>query len=248
MSDVFHSTARLLRGGDAKTVTAAIILAAGKSTRMGKNKNKQMMTVNGIPVLAHTMMAYQDSSLIRDIIVVTRKEEFADVLALAKQYGIKKLKKVVTGGNSRQQSAKNGFLHLDADVRYVAIADGARCLTTADMINRVCMRAYRYQAASAAHQISSSIKRASIMGTVMGSVDRRGLWEAQTPQVFHTSLYNAALYKADNDKVDVTDDNALIEHLGYQIKLVECGMTNIKITTPEDISFARAILAARKKK
>lgn len=245
---LFHKTAQLLRGGDEKTVTAAVILAAGSSTRMGKNKNKQLMTVNNIPVLAHTLMAYQKCDHINHIVVVARESDFDAILAIRKAFKIKKMTKLVCGGKTRQESARIGVANVAPDTKYVAIADGARCLITPESISKICMRAYQYQAASAGHQISSSVKRASIMGIVTESVDRNGLWEAQTPQVFHTSLYNAAVYKATRDKYEVTDDNELITHLGYRVKLVECGLENIKITTPDDISFAEAILTARESK
>lgn len=246
MSNVFHQTARLLRGG--KTATAAVILAAGSSTRMGKGQNKQFMEVDGIPVLAHTLMAYQKCDFIRQIIVVAQQNDFETILALRKIYKIDKLNKLVVGGNTRQESAKRGVAHVSPSMRYVAIADGARCLITTQQIDRVCLRAFEFKAASAGHELTSSIKRTNSLGTVSESLDRENLWEAQTPQVFHTSLYNAALHKAMVDDFKATDDNALIENLGYQIKMVECGIENIKITKPEDLKFAEAIIAFRKKK
>ncbi len=247
MSNAFHTAARILRGGDQKTATAAIILAAGSSTRMGKGTNKQFLTINEIPVLAHTLKAYQECSHIREIIVVAREEDFEEIRKIGKEYQIKKLKKIVAGGNSRQESAKIGVAQISANTKFVAIADGARCLTTSADISKVCMRAYQYQAASAAHQITSSVKRASLTGNITESINRTGLWETQTPQVFHTSLYNAAIYKAIADRFTATDDNELITHLGYQVKLVECGLQNMKITTPSDLFLAKAILTARAK-
>ncbi len=248
MSTVFYKAARALRGGDDKTATAAVILAAGKSTRMGKKQNKQLLTVNGVPVLAHTLMAYQACPHIRQIVVVARQQDFPAIVEMRQTYGIKKMTKLVVGGQDRQESARFGASQVDPEIRFVAIADGARCLTTPEQISEVCIRAYKFQAATAGHQITSSIKRASNMGIITESVDRDGLWEAQTPQVFHVALYNAAIHKALQDDFRATDDNALIEHLGYQVKIVECGRDNIKITTPEDIALAKAIFNVREKK
>lgn len=228
--------------------TAAIILAAGNSTRMGKGRNKQAECVNGIPVLAHTLLAYQRCPLISCIVVVTRPQDFDFVLAIAKEHGIKKLTHIAAGGSTRQESASNGLAKLDASIRYVAIADGARCLVTPLQITRVCLKAYRKKAASAAHLVSDTVKRANALGVVKETVDRTGLWQVQTPQVFHTSLYQAAVYRAKADGFEVTDDNSLIEHLGYRVHLVECGGSNIKITTPEDLSLAEAILRYREEK
>lgn len=231
-----------------KNDTAAVIVAAGNSTRMGTKTNKQFLELHGIPVLAHTLMAYQRCQLIRQIVVVTKPENFETVYQMAKDYGITKLSSLAAGGATRQESAKNGIAKLDPTVRYVAIADGARCLTTPVQIAKVCLKAYRYKAASAAHLIADTVKRTTASGMVKETVDRTNLWQAQTPQIFHTALYQAALYKADEDHYEVTDDNSLIEHLGYQVRMVECGIENIKITTPEDLPLAEAILQYRSTK
>jgi 2-C-methyl-D-erythritol 4-phosphate cytidylyltransferase len=228
--------------------TGAIILAAGNSTRMGGKINKQLEPVCNIPVLAHTLMAYQRCKLIEEIVVVTRPQDFEAVLEIAKQYGISKLRHIAAGGSTRQESAKNGMNKLSPVIRYVAIADGARCLITPQQIAKVCLRAYRYQAASAAHQISDTVKRTNAVGMVKETVDRNNLWQAQTPQIFHASLYTAALIRAEDDGFKVTDDNSLIEHLGYQVRMVECGRENIKITTKEDLPMAEAILSYRSAK
>ena len=231
----------------ATNYTGAVILAAGNSTRMGGKINKQLYELNGIPVLAHTLMAYQKCPLIREIVVVTRPQDFNEVFAIAKEYGIKKLRKITAGGNTRQESAKNGVDKLSEEIKYVAIADGARCLTTPTQIAMVCLKAYRHKAASAAHAVSDSMKRSSPSGFVTETVNREHLWAVQTPQVFHTALYHAAVFNAQRTGFTATDDNALIEHLGYRIRLVECGYENLKITTKEDLALAEAILAHREK-
>ena len=236
---------KLLASLRKERTTAAIILAAGNSTRMGGKINKQLYQINGVPVLAHTLMAYQKCALIHEIIVVTRPEDFEAVAEMRNRYGIKKLHHLVAGGATRQESAANGMRKVGEHIRYVAIADGARCLITPEQIAKVCVFAYRHRAASAAHQISDTVKRTNSMGMTRETVDRTHLWQAQTPQIFHTSLYLAALYRAKKDKFEVTDDNSLIEHLGYRVKMVECGRENLKITTPDDLALAEAILDRR---
>ena len=226
--------------------TAALILAAGSSTRMGGPISKQFLPLCGIPVLAHTLMAYQACPRITEIIVAARSEDFDEIAKLRQEYHITKLHTVVAGGKNRQQSAERAFAKIGTDISYVAIADGARCLITPDEISDVCMAACRYKAASAARRIVGTVKRTNFKGNVMETVDRTNLWEAQTPQVFHVALYSAALEQAKKDKfVTATDDNELVEHLGARVQLVECGNENLKITTPEDISLATAILAMR---
>ncbi len=227
--------------------TAAVILAAGASTRMG-DINKQLYSLCGKPVLAHTLLAYQNCPLIREIVVVTKPEEFDAVTEMSKKYGISKLTQLVIGGATRQESACRGVEKLSAKVKYVAIADGARCLTTPAQITKVCLMAYRTKAACAGHLISDTVKRATVLGNVQETVDRTGLWQVQTPQVFHTALYHAALVKAEKDQFTVTDDASLIEHLGYQVRLVECGASNLKVTFPEDLPLATAICKYRTEK
>ncbi len=231
----------------AANYTGAVILAAGNSTRMGGKINKQLYELGGKPVLAHTLLAYQKCPLINEIVVVTRPDDFYTVFDIAKKYGIKKLKRITAGGKTRQESAKNGVNKLSESVKYVAIADGARCLTTPQQITNVCLKAYRHKAASAAHAVADSMKRSSPSGFVTETVDREHLWAVQTPQIFHTALYQAALFHAQRTDFTATDDNALIEHLGYRIRLVECGYENLKITTKEDLALAEAILAQREK-
>lgn len=247
ITDKLQLAEKFLETAQAKS-TAAIILAAGNSTRMGGKINKQLEPLCGIPVLAHTLLAYQKCKLIREIVVVTRPRDFDEVYKIAKKYEICKLTGIVAGGSTRQESAKRGMSKLSEDINYVAIADGARCLITPAQITQVCLRAYLHQAASAAHQVTDTVKRTTSLGMSKETVDRENLWQAQTPQVFHTALYTAALYQADKDGFKVTDDNSLIEHLGYSVRMVECGIQNIKITTPEDLPLAEAILAKRSMK
>lgn len=227
--------------------TTAIILAAGNSSRMG-GINKQLEEIDGIPVLARTLLAYESCPLIHEIILVVRLEDFPAAREIQKTYRISKLCKLVSGGKTRQESAKLGLDETGDDTRFVAVADGARCLITSEDITRVCLAAYRHHAASAAHKVSDTVKRANALGGVIETVDRSNLWTVQTPQVFNRTLYIAAHAKAKEDAFTATDDNALVEHLGYRVYLTECGSNNLKITTPEDLFLAKAILKLREEK
>ena len=229
--------------------TAALILAAGNSTRMGGSISKQFMKVDGVPVLALTLMAYQQNPRISEIIVASRVEDFDQIAEIRDKYGISKLRQVVAGGKDRQESAERAFSKLSDDIRFVAIADGARCLITPEEITKVCLTAYRHRAASAAQKVVGTVKRTTPRGAVIETVDRRNLWEAQTPQVFHVALYSAALKKLKASGYSaVTDDNEIVERMGHRVQLVECSKENMKITTPEDIAIASAILKMRKKR
>lgn len=228
-----------------KNRTAALILAAGNSTRMGKVGSKQFLPLNGIPVLARTMLAYEKCPLILEIIVAGRKSELKQIIALANQYKITKLIKVVEGGSDRAESARRALNEISKDIRFIAVADGARCLTTPTEIARVCLCAYQNKAASAACRVTDTVKRTGTLGNVLETVDRENLWTVQTPQVFHVALYAAATVRAKADEFHPTDDNAIIEHYGYGVRLIECSRENIKITTPEDLRLAKAILDLR---
>jgi 2-C-methyl-D-erythritol 4-phosphate cytidylyltransferase len=229
----------------AQDKTSALILAAGNSTRMGGKVSKQFLDLCGNPVLAYTLLAYQSCPLISEIILAARREDFDMIAEIREAYGITKLRHVVAGGANRQESARKAFSKISPDTRYVAIADGARCLVTTGEIEAVCKAAYRYKAASAAKRVVGTLKRATESGLVAQTVSRENLWEAQTPQVFHVTLYAAALNKAIKENRSETDDNAMVEHIGQRIKLVECSNENIKITTPEDMNLASAILTMR---
>lgn len=245
MSIFKQGVSHLLRAQKPKEKTAALILAAGNSTRMGGKTSKQFMELCGIPVLAYTLLSYQACPLINEIIVAARKEDFEQIATIRREYGISKLHTVISGGKDRQASARRAFSKISADISYVAIADGARCLTTRDEIESVCLAAYRHRAASAAQRVVGTVKRTTKKGAVKETVSRENLWEAQTPQVFHVALYAAALKKAEKEGRSETDDNALIEQLGCKVQLVECSKENIKITTPEDLRLATAIISMR---
>ena len=136
---------------------------------------------------------------------------------------------------------------VDKKSKFVAIADGARCLITPDQINSVCRAAYKYKAATAAHRSTDTVKIADKKGFIDSTADRNTVWLAQTPQVFRTKLYRAAAYSALKDGVKGTDDNSLVEFIGHPIRLVECGSQNIKITTQEDMAIAEGVLKSRRK-
>lgn len=226
--------------------TTAIIVASGNSTRMGKGVSKQMLLLEDIPVVVRTIMAFEESEYIKDIIVVAKEEEFYLYKEFQRIYKFKKLRKLVKGGNTRQESVKNGFFAIEKGTRFVAIHDGARCLVTPDNIKDVCHAAYKCGAATAAHRATDSVKVTDGKSRFIDySAVRDHIWLAQTPQVFKSEIYEMALEKADAYKTVATDDNALVESLGCRIKLVECGSTNIKITTPEDLHLAYGILKAR---
>ncbi|MBQ8341997.1 MAG: 2-C-methyl-D-erythritol 4-phosphate cytidylyltransferase [Clostridia bacterium] len=241
--EVAADTLRRLGGKDPAPFTSAIIVSAGNSTRMGGKTSKQLLQIGGMPVLAHTLLAFENARCINEIVVVARAEDMAAVWTLVEQYGITKVKEVTKGGDTRAASVRRGFRVIDAKSRFVAIHDGARCLITPEHIKKVCRTAYRLRAATAACPVTDTVKLAGRHGYIDKTLDRNKIFLVQTPQVFHADLYRAALANVDDDSL--TDDNQLMEKIKHPVKLVDTGKDNLKITTPDDIARAEFILAQR---
>lgn len=228
-----------------KNFTSAVIAAAGLSERFGGDVTKQMTTLCGVPLLIHTLRAYEASDCIHEIIIVAKATELPTWQKLCQEHGIGKLTRIVEGGHTRQESVLRGFEAIDNRAKYVAIADGARCLITPEHITEVCRAAYKYKAATAAHRSTDTVKIANSKGFIDYTTDRDTVYLAQTPQVFKVKLYRAAAYTALKKGFAATDDNSLVENVGHPIRLVECGAQNIKITTREDLAVAEGVLCER---
>lgn len=220
--------------------TVAVILAAGNSTRMGFSK----MTADlcGKPVVLHTLTAFQNTDVIDAIILVARDADKAAFEQLCNDNGITKLCGIVAGGNTRQLSAENSLAALPADADFIAVQDGARPLCTRDIITRTVEAAFTYGAAAAAMPVKDTIKTVDANGLVTATPDRSTLWQVQTPQVFDVKQYKEAFAVAKADGADLTDDCQLFERLGKTVKLVQGSYENLKITTPEDLTLATALL------
>ena len=251
MSKTFHAC-RVIRwlSGRKTPHTTAILLAGGSGTRMQNDGvTKQMLLLDGTPVVVHTLRAFENCPYIHEIVLVARKEELTAMRALCDVFGVKKLRAIVAGGSTRQLSAIAGFEAIDGEkTKFVAIHDVARCLVTPDMIADVVATAYAEKAAIAACRVYDTVKRAGSGGYIAKTEDREMLWCAQTPQVFASDLYRAAAYTAMKENFIATDDAMLCERIGQRVKLVDCGRENIKLTTPADIPAAMAILDYRRKK
>ncbi len=250
LKDFFSSAADILRTATGNTrnkvFTSAIILAGGSSLRMGGDKTKQMLLICDIPVVVHTLLAFQNCERISEIIVVAKEDEIPLYDGIARKYGISKLKKAVKGGSTRQESALCGFDATSPKTDFVAIHDAARCLITSKEICKVLDAAIKYGAASASVGVSDTVKIVDKNGFAVRTEDRNFVKLAQTPQIFGRNLYCAAAYTAKEESFEATDDNMLAERIGYKVKMVDCGRDNIKITFPEDIARAEKIIKARR--
>lgn len=227
-----------------KKHTVAILLAGGTGSRMESENGttKQLMLLRGKPLITYAARAFENCPEIDEIVVVARREEIERIRIILADEKIKKLSKIVAGGETRQESAKRGFDALDRKTEFVAVHDVARCMVTPDMISNVVATAYVTKAASAATRVTDTVKIAGGDGIVRETPDRNTLWAAQTPQVFEADLYRAAVYMAERDRIRVTDDNSMVEYIGHRIKLIDCGPENLKITTKADLIMAEVLL------
>ena len=224
--------------------TAAIVVAGGSSSRMGDGVSKQLLALRGIPVIVHTLLAFEQADSVDEILVAAKKDELPLYEKFAKKYNITKFKKAVVGGATRQESVKNAFADISEKAKFVSIHDGARCLITPEEIDSVNVAAYATGAATAAIRAEETVKSEK-SGLIEKTLDRDHIFLARTPQAFGVNVYLTALTIAERDHVTVTDDCALVENINYRIRLVECSKQNIKITTAEDTLLAAAILAMR---
>ena len=244
---------RIIRAltGKRRPYTTAILLAGGVGSRMSRSdgQTKQMLPVCGTPMLVHTARAFSSCPYIDDIVIVARGEELSTVREMMEAYDVAKIRCIVSGGETRQESALAGFEAINAEkCRFVAIHDAARCLIRPEQIADVVSAAYAYGAAAAACRIYDTVKRANSKGEILETLDRETLWRAQTPQVFDTTLYRAAAYTAKAANFVVTDDTMLCERIGQAVRLVDCGTENIKVTVEEDLWLAEATLRQREEK
>ncbi len=221
----------------------AIILAGGSSSRIGGDKTKQLVPILGVPTVVRTVSVFEKCKFINEIIIVARDDEMYLYDEWKKEYGWKKVKKIVLGGADRQSSVLNGFKSISDKTEYVYIHDGARCLVTEDMIKRVGHAACIHGAAIAAQKATDTVKISD--GKKLSTPDRSSVWLAQTPQVFMTEMYRAAVYTALKNGMTATDDASLCEALGFTVFPVDCGKENMKITSPCDFAIAEAILKFR---
>ena len=216
----------------------AVIVAAGSASRMG-GIDKVMAPLQGEPMVLRTVREFQNCDAIREIVVVTRSDLILPIMSLVQ--GLDKVKAVVAGGESRQESVNLGLNALSSKVKLVAVHDGARPLITWQVIDRVIRAANSYGAATPAIPVKDTIKTVR-GGIVKETPDRKLLYAVQTPQVFDLDLLRGALKKAKEDGAEVTDDCSAVERLGMSVKIVEGDERNLKVTTPFDLAVAKMLL------
>jgi len=226
-----------------KPKVVAIVPAGGSGRRMQSRNPKQYLSLNGKPVVVHTLLKLQQIPLIDDILlVVPEKDIFFVRENIEKPYQLTKIREVVAGGRERQDSVRNGLARVDDECDIVVIHDGVRPFVTEAMLFRVIGAALQYGAAIAGVPATDTVKEVSSAGNISRTLRRETLWLAQTPQAFQRRIIQEAFRRAADEDYQGTDDASLVEHLGVPVKMLFGSTTNIKITTPADLFLAEAFL------
>ena len=225
-----------------KYLTSVIIPAAGMGRRMNASINKQYLIINGKPILAHTLAVFEKCPLIKEIVVAVNQDEFSICqLQVVKPYGLTKVK-LVMGGKTRQESVYRGLNAINPQTDIVMVHDGARPMIQESVIIQSIHETIEHRATTVAVAVKNTIKVISNDGFVEQTLNRDYLVEIQTPQTFAYNLLKEAHEQAIQLGIEGTDDAFLVERQNVPVKIVTGHYTNIKITTPEDLIIAAAML------
>ena len=208
-------------------------------------EDKLLLPINGVPALVMAVTAFDRCADVGELIVVTRREKLEAFGRLLEAAGLKKPLKLTEGAATRQGSVARGLAQTDARCEYIAVHDGARPFVTPEQISECLERAVEFGAAALGARVKNTIKRVGEDGFIEGTVDRSALWEVHTPQIFEIGLYRRAMERAAESGAEYTDDCQLVEAVGHRVYMQPGGYENIKLTSPEDVIFARAIAEKR---
>ena len=222
-----------------------LIPAAGSGRRMGSDRNKLLLPLLGRPILAWTLQAAEDAASIDWIGIIGQPIDFPDFNAILTSLNLTKPVVLIQGGSTRQASVYQGLQALPESAEQVLIHDGARCLATPELFNRCSEALQTCEGLIAAVTVKDTIKVVDTDLRVTGTPDRAHLWAAQTPQGFQVDLLKACHEKGLQYQWEVTDDAALFEKCGLQVKIVPGEETNLKVTTPVDLAIAQFVLSDR---
>lgn len=223
-----------------------IIPAAGQGKRMGLGKNKLFLEIEGLPVFIHTLQVFEKDNNCDGIWLVVSEQDKKEMQSIVEKYGVKKISGIVEGGKERQNSVFHAVKKI-SNQTIVLVHDAARPFIQVEQLARLTEAAEEKGAAVLAVPIKDTVKK--IEGDlVVETVERSSLWAIQTPQAFRVSILKEAHEKAELDTYLGTDDASLVERLGLPVQIIEGNYDNIKLTTPEDIYFAEAIITKRRNK
>ena len=227
-------------------MNVAIIAAAGRGSRMVSKTSKQFLLLDGIPVLAHTLKAFESAKSIDAVIIVGKAKDIDYCREnISSVFGLKKIIAYVIGGRHRQDSVNNALRVLPGDADIVVIHDGARPLVTPELIDRTVKETKHWSAVIVGNPVKNTIKLVTTDETVDYTIDRGQLWAIQTPQAFKANVLIHAHRVAKEAKFYGTDDATLVEKINHPVRVIPGDENNIKITTPIDLTIAEAIIKGR---
>lgn len=223
-------------------MNVAIIAAAGQGTRMGGKRAKQFLELAGMPIIIHTLQAFEACEAIQEIILVLPQADVRDFPAIALPYKLEKVRAVVPGGVTRASSVLQGLRAVKAnDNDIVVVHDGSRPLVTAAEITRSVQAAEISGAAILVSPIVDTVKEVRD-GVVTRTLPRDQMRRALTPQCFRYGILRQAYEQVDEFDPSLTDESSLVERLGMAVTVVEGSSQNIKVTRPEDLAVAEALI------
>ncbi|MFC4323864.1 2-C-methyl-D-erythritol 4-phosphate cytidylyltransferase [Litchfieldia salsa] len=219
-----------------------IVLAAGQGKRMNAGRNKQFLMINSVPLIIHTLKLFEEDECCSGIILVINEKETDEIESLLQEYLFNKEIKIVAGGKERQDSVYNGLKALCGE-EIVLVHDGARPFVKIPFIHSLVDMANTHGSAVLGVPVKETIKQVAEDSAIIKTIDRSDVWSIQTPQAFKVEIIKQAHQKAAEEEFLGTDDASLVERLGKNVYIVESDYKNIKLTTPEDLLFAEAILS-----
>lgn len=213
---------------------------------MGGGIPKQYLPLAGIPVIVHTLRAFQDSPVVDDILLSVPENDIPEVRQeIIVRYGISKVSLVVPGGSQRQDSVRNALRHVGDGYGIVIVHDGVRPFVSADLITRAISAAHQFGAVTVGVPVRDTVKEVAAEGRILKTIARERLWLTQTPQAFRREVLIAAYEKAGADGFYGTDDASLVERMGMDVRMIPGDPDNIKVTTPEDLLLGNRIIRRR---
>jgi len=226
-----------------------IIPAGGSGKRLKSNLAKQYLMLGKLPVLAHALKVFENSPVIDEVILAVPEHDIDFAREeIVQKYGFAKVRNIVAGGRERQDSVKNALSVVGNDFDVAVIHDGVRPLVTEKMIIDVVDAAQKLKAASVGVKVKDTIKESDDHCFALKTLPRQNMWMTQTPQAFVLDILKEAHDAANRDNFCGTDDASLVERIGVKVKMVDGSYENIKITTPEDLILAEALLRNRQSK
>ena len=229
-------------------MVSAIIVAAGKGTRMGPKVDKLFLELHGCPIVAHTWRRFDETGCVDEIVIVVRDGMQDAFQEIAQRHRFSKRFALVVGGKERQDSVWNGLAALSPGAEIVAIQDAARPCTSQSVIAATVAAARETGAAVAAQAVTDTIKESRDGNLIERTLDRSRLWAVQTPQTFRVEIIHRALSEVRQRGLLVTDDTAACELIGQPVRLVVSAEPNPKVTRPEDLPYVEAVLRGQARK